>query len=500
MSLVRHAPGNAHQPLRAAPPRAMDPVRPAAVHSSASTVVAGPLDCAVVIPCHNYGRYLAECLDSVLAQTRRPAEIHVLDDASADLTPVVAQHYAAQGVRYHRVEFRNLHRVRGHGCSLTRRKYVLFLDTDNTIPPAYLQAAVEQLEADRGLAFVYPTLQQFGQRIGPAFEPPEEVTADDIATANRCDAGSVIRRELLAQSLTFRREIPRKVSEDWRMFRDVLGSGPWRAALNSEPLNYRVHAAQCTQTTWRGRTYIEDAALDQEVVTVVVTVSGRWALWPRRLAGLRDLTWPRDRLRVLVVNTTHQPQTLAGLALADFRCAGLALYDHPVGRPGLADLDRRVSEDLRWDVDAAVAAIYNRATLEAGAEFLAILEDDVFPARPDWIEQLMQSMGPRTAAVSGKYHHRYQPDKAVAFRVTEPTSCGLLPLTVSGRQRVDGTGFGALLIRRSVLRQFPLAADQRSHPHYDVDLARRLKGAGWEWWLDADVDCDHLCGSVPQRE
>jgi len=45
----------------------------------------GPL-ASVIVPVYNGERFLAETLESVLAQTHRPAEVIVVDDGSTDLS------------------------------------------------------------------------------------------------------------------------------------------------------------------------------------------------------------------------------------------------------------------------------------------------------------------------------------------------------------------------------------------------------------------------------
>ena len=46
----------------------------------------------VIVPCYNYGRFLRECVESVLSQ---PVDVRVLiiDDASTDDTPQVAANW-----------------------------------------------------------------------------------------------------------------------------------------------------------------------------------------------------------------------------------------------------------------------------------------------------------------------------------------------------------------------------------------------------------------------
>ena len=52
-------------------------------------------DVSVVIPCFNTERYLAEAINSVLAQTELPAEIIVVDDKSSDKSVHVARTFEA---------------------------------------------------------------------------------------------------------------------------------------------------------------------------------------------------------------------------------------------------------------------------------------------------------------------------------------------------------------------------------------------------------------------
>ena len=69
---------------------------------------------SVIIPVYNGGRYLSECIQSVLDQTQPAAEIIVIDDGSEDNTPDVAAGWSSV-VSYHRVAHGGLPYARNHG-------------------------------------------------------------------------------------------------------------------------------------------------------------------------------------------------------------------------------------------------------------------------------------------------------------------------------------------------------------------------------------------------
>ncbi|MCE2438518.1 MAG: glycosyltransferase family 2 protein, partial [Candidatus Latescibacteria bacterium] len=50
-------------------------------------------DIAVIVTCHNYGRYLWQCLNSIQRQLLKPASVLIVDDASTDETEAVARQF-----------------------------------------------------------------------------------------------------------------------------------------------------------------------------------------------------------------------------------------------------------------------------------------------------------------------------------------------------------------------------------------------------------------------
>ena len=49
----------------------------------------------VLVAAYNAGKYLEECLESLLDQTHRDLQIVCIDDASTDSTPDILKRYAA---------------------------------------------------------------------------------------------------------------------------------------------------------------------------------------------------------------------------------------------------------------------------------------------------------------------------------------------------------------------------------------------------------------------
>lgn len=441
-----------------------------------------------IVPCRNYARFLPDCLRSL--QAAAVPRIVVIDDASDDDPGKVCSEF---GVEYVRVDFRDLHKVRAAGMALVETKYVAFIDADNMVRPDYFRKAIEAMERHRNVAFVYPVLMAFDEATGPwhgTDAAPQMVRAADVEDRNWCDGNSVWRSEPLMQSLVFRMSIDtRAVTHDWRMAREVLRGGNWLGLRSQVPLDYRVHAKQMT-AGWNSPTYFVDANLENERVSIVIAFSGRWRCWERQRQWLERQTYRKCRL--VIMNGSHRDLSANDLDLGDWN-RGLTIDRFDAGKPKLANEDRTVGDRIRKQVEAAVAGIYNRAALlSAPDEYLFFLEDDVVPRSADAIGELMQQFGPETFAVSGLYKHRYH-NKSVAFR-TPISMDNMLPLRGPEFEQVDGTGFGCLLARRSVLCSFALSGDDEINPHYDCDLAARLKRSKWKWYLSRRVECDHLVG------
>jgi glycosyltransferase involved in cell wall biosynthesis len=111
----------------------------------------------VVIPTHDYGRYLAGCVMSVLGQPGVDLDVLIVDDASSDGTPAVTDALLAADDRIRVIRHRRNH---GHiatfdeGLFAATGTYVVKLDADDLLPPGALARATDLLEACPHVGFV----------------------------------------------------------------------------------------------------------------------------------------------------------------------------------------------------------------------------------------------------------------------------------------------------------------------------------------------------------
>jgi glycosyltransferase involved in cell wall biosynthesis len=112
----------------------------------------------VIVPCYNYGRYLKQCVDSVLSQTNVTVRVLILDDASTDDTPDVAAALVRVDAR---VEFRRHVRNWGHidtfneGLDWAAGDYLLLLSADDHLLPGALSRATLLMDRARHVGFVF---------------------------------------------------------------------------------------------------------------------------------------------------------------------------------------------------------------------------------------------------------------------------------------------------------------------------------------------------------
>lgn len=100
-------------------------------------------DLQIIVPAYNVERYVAECLDSVLAQeTGYRYIIKVVNDGSTDGTARILERYRdKKDVRIITQKNRGFSGARNAGLKRIEARYVMFLDSDDKLAPG----AVEQL-------------------------------------------------------------------------------------------------------------------------------------------------------------------------------------------------------------------------------------------------------------------------------------------------------------------------------------------------------------------
>ena len=113
-----------------------------------------------IVPTYNGELFLAEALDSILAQTRPPFEILVADDGSTDETLTVAARYADR-VRVVRQPNAGPAAARNLGVRESRGGFLAFLDQDDVWHPEKLARQIGRFEARPELQLSVAHVQRF---------------------------------------------------------------------------------------------------------------------------------------------------------------------------------------------------------------------------------------------------------------------------------------------------------------------------------------------------
>lgn len=129
----------------------------------------------MIIPTYNRARWLPEAIGSVLAQTRPPLEIIVVDDGSTDETREVCGRFGDR-VRYIRQDNAGVGAARNRGAAAARGNWLAFLDSDDLWKPAKLEVQLAALAATGAEWSItdFEMIDLHGQPLGGAqgFERP----------------------------------------------------------------------------------------------------------------------------------------------------------------------------------------------------------------------------------------------------------------------------------------------------------------------------------------
>lgn len=103
----------------------------------------------VVITAYNHERYIAEALDSVLAQDLLPREIILVDDGSTDDTLRIASAYEARGVTLLRRENGGPSKAFNQGAAQATGDVLVFFSGDDVLMEGSIRQRVEALVSGR---------------------------------------------------------------------------------------------------------------------------------------------------------------------------------------------------------------------------------------------------------------------------------------------------------------------------------------------------------------
>jgi len=113
---------------------------------------------SVVIPTYNAARYIAEAIESVLAQSYHDYEIIVVDDGSTDNTKEVLRPYMDR-IRYFYKENGGVSSARNRGIQEARGEYIAFLDADDLWLPEKLKLQIEIMEQHPDFAMIHTDIK-----------------------------------------------------------------------------------------------------------------------------------------------------------------------------------------------------------------------------------------------------------------------------------------------------------------------------------------------------
>ena len=222
---------------------------------------------SVIIPVYNAEAYLAECLESVQAQTMPEIEIICIDDGSTDRSPDILDEYSQKDSRITVVHQANAgpSAARNRGIGMAKGKYIQFVDSDDAIAPALCEKTYQASEREQAdmMFFLYQAMGRPSKRSDTTLESlVQNHTRLNLDAMIFGEIQVLLRSSnpwaklwnssfLRKNNIRFPEEIT--LSEDVVAFCDALTCRPKIGIVAEELYIYRDNPSSLTRNTSLGR-------------------------------------------------------------------------------------------------------------------------------------------------------------------------------------------------------------------------------------------------------
>ena len=212
---------------------------------------------SVIVPCYNQAQFLAETLDSVLAQTHENWECIIVNDGSTDNTETVAKEYCDRDKRfvYHKKENGGLSSARNAGLDIVQGDYVQFLDSDDILLPHKFEYQIRMMETNMSdVCVCHHSI--FTTNINETWENKFSQSVYDLTYQGflynwgesfviAIHSGLFRKSFLDKYKLRFDENV--RALEDWLFWISIVRNGGTFVEVQDKLSLYRVHTSSMTQ-------------------------------------------------------------------------------------------------------------------------------------------------------------------------------------------------------------------------------------------------------------
>lgn len=196
---------------------------------------------SIITPAYNAAEYIAETIESVLAETYPYWEMLIVNDCSTDNTAKIAQSYAAKD---RRIKLINL--TENSGAAIARNtviqnakgRYIAFLDSDDLWKKEKLQKQLKFMQQN-GYAFTFMAYEHFKsnkENIKNKVPAPKKLKYRDALKGNQIGCLTVMldRKQLARIKFTEQKH------EDYILWLNILKTGITAYGINESLALYRT--------------------------------------------------------------------------------------------------------------------------------------------------------------------------------------------------------------------------------------------------------------------
>jgi hypothetical protein len=291
----------------------------------------------VLLPVYDAERYLAEAVESILAQTFSDFELLAIDDGSRDGSTALLERYARRDprVRLVRRAHSGLVATLNAGLALARGELVARMDADDVALARRLELQVARLDRDPDLVCVggaYEVIDARGRRIDLVRPPevPEQVLAAALEGRSPiCHPAALYRRDRVVAAGGYDPAVP--VAQDYDLWLRLMDTGRL-ANLSEVVLRLRYHTnsvserEQAKQIAFAAR--LCEAARRRRGISGPPPALRPWRPFPDRLSRQQfALAWCRSAWR-LGERRTALAYAVRAVLLQPFSAQLLRLIGH----------------------------------------------------------------------------------------------------------------------------------------------------------------------------